>query len=136
MVITSGNYILRLAGFSILLLIVDVVSQKYFPSAFNYSSTHVLIAWYFILTAAVHFLIMKSGRKDEKGFIRAFMTTMTVRFMLHMAIVFFWAFTHRETAIAFIISYFILYLCYTLFEILMLMKIVRIHAIENKQPPG
>ncbi len=129
-----GKFIFRLAGFSVLLLFVYAVSQKFFPSSVFYDHYTLLIAWFFILTAAVHFILIKTGGRDEKSFIRAFMTTVTVRFMLHMVIIFFWAFTHRETAVAFIITYFVLYLCYTLFEILMLMKVIKNKALENKKP--
>lgn len=131
---TSGKFIFRLAGFSVLLLSVYAVSQKFFPSSFYYANYQVMIAWYFLLTAGVHLILIKTGGRDEKSFIRAFMATVTVRFMLHMAIIFLWAFTHRETAVAFIITYFVLYLCFTLFEILMLMKVIKSKAMENKKP--
>ncbi len=129
-----GKFVLRLAGFSVLLLIAYAVSQKFFPSSFYYDHFRVLIAWYFVLTAIVHLILIKTGKKDEKSFIRRFMATITIRFMLHMAIIFLWAFTHRETAVAFIINYFVLYLCYTLFEILVLMKMIQNSAPENKKP--
>lgn len=131
---TPGKFILRLTGFSVFLLAVYAASQKFFPSAFNYTYSHVLIAWYFLLTATVHFLLIKSGGNDEKKFIRTFMTTVTMRFLLHMAVIFLWAFTHRETAVAFIISYFVLYLCYTLFEILFLIKLIKIKTTEKQKP--
>jgi hypothetical protein len=134
MTLTSAKFVFRLAGFSILLLAVHTVSQKIFPSAFHYEHTYALIAWYFLLTTTVHLLLMRTGGSNEKSFIRAFMTTVSVRFMLHMVIIFIWAFTHRETAVAFIISYFVLYLCFTLFEILMLMKSIRNRATETKKP--
>lgn len=135
MVISSGKFIFRLAAFSVFLLVVSAVSQKFFPSSINYAYSHVLIAWYFLLTASVHLILMKTGGGDEKGFIRAFMATVTLRFMIHMAIIFLWAYTHRETAVAFIVTYFVLYLCYTLFEILMLMKvIIKSKAMGNKNP--
>lgn len=130
----SGRFILGLTFFSVSLFAVYSISQKFIPSSLNYDYTHVLIAYFFLLTATVHIILLKTGSSDEKSFIRAFMTTITMRFLLHMVIIFFWSFTHRETAVSFIITYFVLYLCYTLFEILVLMKIIK-DKVKEKQKP-
>lgn len=119
-----NTFFFRLAAFTALLLAVNAYLQKNLQSA--YENTRVLITWFFFLTAVVHFILEKMGRNDAKKFIRAFMTTVTIRFLLHMMIIFIWSFLNHNTAVAFIITYFILYLCYTIFEILGLIAAKRI----------
>jgi hypothetical protein len=125
-------FFIQLGVFSLLLLAVFLISEKYFPSQFAFEYTPMLIAWYFMLTAITHVILYRQGNVVAK-FIRWFMGTITIRFLIHLVVMFFWAFTYRETALAFIITYFVLYLCYLLFEVLWLMRIQRQMAQSNKQ---
>ncbi len=125
-------FFIQVGVFSLLLVAVFFISEKFFPSRFAFEYTPVLIGWYFLLTIITHIILYRKGKVAAK-FIRWFMGTITIRFFIHLAVMFFYAFTYRETALAFIITYFVLYLCYLLLEVLWLMRVQRQLSPSDKQ---
>ena len=110
------NYLLSYIPFLVILaLIIFFISGK-----FDHESMHLtwMIYLYFaVVTILFHFGIVKTTQSRPQVFIRYYMGATTIKLLLHLGIIVFYSMMHRETASRFIITFMIMYLLFTVFEV-------------------
>ena len=82
----------------------------------------LLFLFFLAATAIVFFYLTKSSEKKFSSFINRFMLTTFLKLMVYMAVLLAYVFTHKEDAVPFIISFFILYAAFTAFEVVVMLK--------------
>ena len=100
--------ILGVAGF----LIVYFIPEKFISPALPY-----LFFFFFSVTLIVHLVLLKVSQKKNSGFINFFMLLTFGKLLFFLTIILVYALLNRSDAVRFIISFFILYLFYTTFEV-------------------
>jgi len=85
----------------------------------------ILFAVIFFLTAFFHFSILQAGNKELSKFSSKFMMFAGFKMIIYLFIIVFYAFSFPENAKIFLISFFILYLFFTFFEVILVVGYFR-----------
>lgn len=115
--------ILALAG-----LAVTVVIPKEFISP---ALPH-LFFFFFSITLIVHLVLIKVSGKSSNNFINYFMLLTFGKLLFFLTIILIYALLNRSDAVPFIISFFILYVCFTTFEVVLSLR----HVVPKKDKAG
>lgn len=118
-------FLKRLLVLSIVLLAVSVAINFLGNVLFVSKTTPFLILFFFIITAIVHMLLVKLTDQRPGKFISGFMLTTTLKLFLYVIILIAYAFSNRTNAVPFIITFFCLYLLYTIFEVVHILPILK-----------
>ena len=81
-----------------------------------------LLVFFTAATLISFYFIQKKIEASPSGFVTAFMANSIIRLLLYLVIIVVYAFTHKYDAVNFIISFFILYLIFTTFEVYFFLK--------------
>ena len=111
----------------LLLLAIAVVGltllMKLSMPQFVTSFWWTLILFFVAVNILVYFLTMKmKSKNDFRKFNNFYMLTTVIKLLLYLSVVAAYSFVFKEDSKAFIITFLIYYLCFTVFETLMLVK--------------
>lgn len=81
-----------------------------------------LLVFHAAATLVSFLYIHKKTEKAPSKFIQAYLANTTIKLILYMAILFVYALNYLDDAVNFIISFFVLYVIFTVFEVLHLVK--------------
>jgi len=127
--IKKFDRILLLITFAV--LIISYGLSHTVPEKFISISWPFITAFFFAITRLVHqFLLKKSGGQQSK-FINAFLLTTTVKLLLFLTMIVVYVLIFRADAIGFILTFFINYLIYTVFEIVSILKYLKLSDKSN-----
>jgi hypothetical protein len=96
----------------------------YFTLPVKYISQTLLFLVFFFLSAsflANNYLIKMSTHDNQNKFIRAFMLTSFLRFLLYVIVIAGYVFLFRSDAVNFLITFFILFFLYLIFDVYFLL---------------
>jgi hypothetical protein len=79
----------------------------------------------FIVTALSYWLVVNSTKKDYRTFTYSYIGSSTGRLILYSVFLFAYCFNHRDTAKVFILTFFVLYIIYTVFEVRKVQKFIK-----------
>jgi L-asparagine transporter-like permease len=118
----KNKFIIQLLLFTLLLGaiyygLMYVLPENYFSPVLPF-----LFPFFFASTALVYSYLDKSSEQKFNRFVNRFMLTTFVKLMIFMAVLLIYVFTHKEDAVPFILSFFIMYVAYTAFEVVALLK--------------
>lgn len=116
-VFTRQLLILAAATGMVIIALFMLIPPKYISPALPY-----LLVFYTAATLISFYFIQKRIEATPSGFITAFMANSIIRLLLYLVIIVVYAFTHKYDAVNFIISFFILYLIFTTFEVYFFLK--------------
>lgn len=120
-------FIKSLLIFTFCLTLVGFVLLNYFFKTSFSTFVPFVFLFYFVLTASVHFFLLKAGKKRIQRFIPAFMAATSIKLLFSLIFLLVYVLTHREEAVSFIIFFFLLYLCFSTFEIISILSYFRKH---------
>jgi len=98
------------------LLYLFLIGQ-YYISIFPY-----LLLFFYSLTIAVHKVLLKAGGDRPAKFSVFYMGSVSLKLFLYVLFMAIYVLVERENAVIFIITFFALYLLYTVFETYFLLK--------------
>jgi len=75
-----------------------------------------------IFTAVFHLSILQVSDKNSAKFSSRFMMVSGIKMMIYLALIVFYAFSFPDKAKTFLVSFFILYLLYTIFEVVLIVS--------------
>ncbi len=110
------SFVKQLTLFAILLFGVYGILILLLPSRFITDAWWALVPFfYLVVLISRYFLVRTSSRR--KSFDTTYITTTVIRFMLYVSILLLYSFRNPEDAVAFIITFFVFYFVFTLFEL-------------------
>jgi hypothetical protein len=118
------KYFLFTFLFSIAIGAVAFIVSRFFPELIV-SAFYFTLIYFFLLTLGFHYGLMQSVRGRPQNFVRYFMGGTTLKLLLHLSVIIIYSLTHRKEAMNFILSFFILYLFFTIYEMRFAMKLSR-----------
>jgi hypothetical protein len=107
--------VIALLGFLAFYLLPETYYSPTFP---------FLLVFYAAVTLIVHKLILKALGKRPAKFVNYFMLTTFIKLFFFLAVMVIYALLNREDAIRFIVIYFILYLFYTVFDVVLIYQAI------------
>ena len=90
---------------------------RFFPGAYLSTALPVVIPFFYVMTAAVYYLMLRSAENRFPKFIRSFMVLTFVKILLYAIVIIVYALLNKADAYAFVIAFFILYLAFTIFDV-------------------
>jgi hypothetical protein len=120
-----SSFLLKAGFIAVILSTLAFFSLSNYTQTFKSSSFHFLNLFVFGVTTIVHYLLLKEGKKRAQKFVNSFMLSITAKLMIFFTVIIAYAFTHKTEAAAFIVCFFIMYLIYTTFEVIEILKYLK-----------
>ena len=110
------KYLGHLLTFSAIIALVLLAGSLALPKSFISSALPFLVL-FFIATSLLSFyyLLQATGRRFIK-FVNTFLLTIIIKLFLYAGVMIAYVLINRNDTIPFMLGFFILYLCYTIFE--------------------
>jgi hypothetical protein len=100
-------------------LFQTVLAEYYLPVFW------VLLALITVFTAVFHLSILQVSEKNAVKFSSKFMMVSGIKMIAYLILIVYYAFSFPEKAKTFLISFFVLYLLYTVFEVILIVRYLK-----------
>ncbi|MCG3166255.1 MAG: hypothetical protein POELPBGB_02033 [Bacteroidia bacterium] len=98
------------------------VWNKFMPAEYVFQKAWFILALYFVITVAIHWGAVQSASKGGQQFIRYFLAATMLKLFLLLIIITLYVMTKPADAVHFAVCFLVLYLFYTVFETIHLLK--------------
>lgn len=112
-------FLKKLLIFTIFLALVGYIITLYLPANYVTPTWPYIYVFFFAATLIVHYILLRVSQKKTAGFINFFMLVTFGKLIFFLSIILAYALLNRADAIPFIITFFILYVCFTAFEVVL-----------------
>ncbi len=116
------RFLKRLLLFSLILGLITVLFVFFLPKIFISPALPFLFFFFIASSLLSYYYLLKSMKKKFIRFTNTFLLITAIKLLLYVAVMVIYVLIHREDAVPFLLSFFILYLCYTVFEVVILLK--------------
>ena len=128
---TSKKFIISILLFSSILAIAGAglyltILKSYYPKAFPLQFIIILI-----ITIFSHLRLIKACERNIRQFTTQFMASVTIKLMIYLSFLLIYLLIDSTGAISFVLTFFVLYVCFTVFEIQNLLKYL--DKLKNNQ---
>ena len=114
---------------SIMLAITITISQILFSTIFVtyfFPARIISIVFVWLVTCVSYYWVMKTVTDKPKAFMRVFMLQTTVKLLLYMACIVVYLILFRQQGVPFTLHFLVVYLIFAIFEVLSILKFVRL----------
>lgn len=115
--------LVQLGLLSLLLFVISLVFQRTAPDYLLSKALLFLVPFFFLVSIISRYVIFYAMQK-RKNLTHYFLVSTVIKFMFYLFVLIFYAFLYREDAIAFILSFFVFYLIYTLVDVISIMRML------------
>lgn len=118
------RFFLSLSIYSLVIISAGIVIFSYLLPGYLLAITPFVLACllFYTVTLIVHYVLLKSGKQKAQPFVRNFIATTFLKLLAYLLILVIYVLLNRENAMAFIVTFLILYLFYTVFETIAIIK--------------
>lgn len=95
-----------------------LLPEKYFSPALPY-----MFPFFFFLTVLIFFVLTRKTGTGFSNFINRFMIAIFGKMIVCIIVLLAYVFTHRPDAVPFIISFFLLYIFFSVYEVVALLRV-------------
>jgi len=111
------QFIIRLTISSLILGLLAFILSRSLPGGMISPALPYLFILFYVITAIVHYILLRITVLNPRKFVSYFMLATFVKLMNYLIVVVVYAFYVKEGILPFILSFFILYIFYTVFEV-------------------
>jgi len=111
-----------------IIVIIALIFYSLTPSAYYTPVFPYLLAFFIIASVVVYHFMLKAIERRPARFVNSFMLATMLKLFAYMALMITYALINREEAMAFIVTFFILYVIYTIIEVASLLKVNKDHV--------
>lgn len=116
------NFLIKLFLFALLVSALDFCWIQFMPVEKQIPYVWWTIGFFTAMTALFHFLSINASKGKPQGFIRYYMGSTAIRFILYLLIIISYRFYDKSTMIPFAIGFIAHYFLFTFFEVPVLLK--------------
>ena len=116
------KYLRQLLIFSTVLGTIVLILTLILPKTYFSPSLPFLFAFFIAASLLSFYYLLRSTDKRFIKFVNTFLLTIIIKLFIYAGIMIAYAFINRSDAIPFMLGFFILYLCYTIFEAASIIK--------------
>lgn len=117
-----AKFIFGLCVYSLVLGVVAVILAQILSAKYISPVLPLMFPFFLLLTLAGFYVVTKETTKIFSNFVNRFMLATFGKMLLSVLILLAYVFSHREDAIPFIISFFLLYVLFSVYEVIVLLK--------------
>ncbi len=129
---TLLRFIRSLVITTVIIVIIGVIFYSVTPNEYYTVTFPYLLAFFVLASVLVYSFMLKAMEKRPARFINIFMLTTMIKLFIYMAVMITYALLNREEARSFIVTFFILYMIYTIVEVSSLLKVNKDFVHEDK----
>lgn len=111
------QFIIRLTIISLILGFLILILGMILPQGIISAFLPLLLILFFVVTAIVHYVLLKITVLNPGKFVGYFMLATFLKLMIYLIVVLIFAFNVKEGVLPFILSFFTLYIIYSVFEV-------------------
>jgi hypothetical protein len=111
------QFIVKLTILSLVLGILAFFLNRFLPEGIISPYLLYLLLLFHIVTGMVHYILLRISTLNPRKFISYFMLATFIKLMSYLIVIVAYAFYVKEGLLPFILSFFILYIFYTVFEV-------------------
>jgi hypothetical protein len=111
------QFIVRLTALSLVLGLIAFILSRFLPDGVISPAVPYLIILFHVITAIVHYILLRITTLNPRKFVSYFMLATFIKLMNYLIVVVVYALYVKEGILPFILSFFILYIFYTVFEV-------------------
>lgn len=116
------KFIIGLLVFTLILGLTAFILSMLLPASYYSPMFPYMFPFFFLLTVLVFYVLTKEQKKSFPNFVNRFMIAIFGKMIVSVIILLAYVFAHREDAIPFILSFFILYILFSVYEVVALLK--------------
>lgn len=116
------KYLRHLLIFSGILGLIALIIRFILPKTFLSPALPFLFVFFIATSLLSFYYLLQSTHKRFIKFVNTFLLTIIIKLFLYAGVMIAYAFVNRSDAIPFMLGFFILYLCYTVFESVSIIK--------------
>jgi hypothetical protein len=124
-----NKYILLLTGFEILVLLAGYLLTSNLTTDINFSEILYLSVTFTLLAMMVLIIFFRGQSGESASQAMHLLVSIGLKFLSELIIAFIWFFVAKKTGLASVILFFILYLAFTLFSLLIVVKTLKYKPI-------
>lgn len=128
------SFLKNLLVFSLIIVIIYIVTSYLLPATYFSVALPFLFPFYIGTTLISYHFMLKSLHRRFSKFVNQFMAGIAIKLLWYMIIMVSYILIFRADALPFAINFFILYICYTVFETVSLVKYSKSYISPN--PPN
>ncbi len=113
------DFLKNLIIYTIVLGIIGYLVVYFLPDEYITPTLPYLFVFFFSVTLIVHYILLKVSLKRVNNFVNYFMLLTFGKLIFFLTIILIYALLYRDDAPQFIISFFILYVFFTAFEVVL-----------------
>jgi hypothetical protein len=111
------NFLRNLVVFSALLSVIAVGLVLVLPGSFISRSLPFLFLFFMGVTYISYSILVKSARNRFLRFVNYYLLLTAAKLVLFILIIVIYILVNKKDAVPFVLSFFILYVCYSIFEV-------------------
>jgi hypothetical protein len=111
------DFLKKLLIFTIILALAGYFLTYLLPEKFISPTLPALFIFFFSVTGIVHYVLLGISVKKPNSFINYFMLLTFGKLMFYLSIILIYSLIKRDEAVSFILSFAVLYLFFTAFEV-------------------
>lgn len=127
------TFLKKLFLFTLILALLGTGVAYLLPDEFVSPTLPYLYVFFFSATLLVHFVLLQVAVKKASSFVNYFMLLTFGKLMFFLTIVLVYALARKEDAVQFILAFFILYVFFTVFEVLESLSLTRAIHLHKKE---
>jgi hypothetical protein len=112
------QFLIRLTILSLVLGGVVLALTLLFSEVFISVALPWLIGLFYAVTAGVHYILLRTTTLNPGKFVGYFMLATFAKLLIYIIVLVLYVILNKENMLAFILSFFILYTIYTIFEVI------------------
>lgn len=117
-----NQFIWRLTLISLAAGLLAYLLNRFLPAGIITGVLPFLIIMFYLITALVHYILLKITALNPRKFVGYFMLATSLKLMIYLVVIVVYVFSVKEGILSFILSFFALYIIYTVFEVVMILN--------------
>jgi hypothetical protein len=125
------DFLKKLLIYSLIVGTIVALAAYFLPARFISPALPFLFIFFFSVTLIVHLILLNVTQKKTGGFVNLFMLLTFGKLLFFLTIILAYSLLNRSDAVQFIISFFILYIFYTAFEVVLSLSHTKVKKDEQ-----
>lgn len=117
-----NKFVKGIVIFTVAIGLLAYVLWQVLPDTYFSPALPLMFPFFMLTTLFIFYVLTKDSEKTFSNFVNRFMLATFGKMMFSLIILFAYVFTHREDAVPFIIAFFILYIAYSVYKAIALLK--------------
>jgi hypothetical protein len=114
------DFLRKLIIFSVILSFIAIGLVFLIPKTWVTPVLPFLFLFFLAITLLSYYILIKAAEKKFIRFLNYYLLTTTVKLLLFIGVLMTYIMLNRKDAVPFALAFFLLYLCYTIFEVVMI----------------